>query len=435
MKADDFNLKFAMKMRELVGRYGIKYTPERFMVDDAVADAVFHAGVDLLAEVGLYHLDTQRVIEFTREEILAIARERRQSPGRATFGSGEEEMTIAHRSGEDVRPPTLYAGIAGTIEEEEFIPLVQSFAQEDKIKGLGISGGIVRVGGVEPKAGTLSEVYCALWEQRQLEEVLRRVGRPGLNLGLLCTASTAGATIECLSAGFRTARNTQIGVHVIPEQKIDWDRLILTHFCLDRGIVPWQSAMSLIGGFCRDAADASVGLIANVLGHMSYANGPMCSLFPTEIDGTWASRPTIWAVCAAARASERNIRVAIGSAIVPTISWGRRRLGFYQEAVQGVAYTASGLSYAWLAGGAGVEACMIGEVMNATAGMKPEKAEHAAQTIMNQLEEELGRHEAPSDVLPFEQIYDRKTVKPKQGYLDAIHRAKEELVDLGMPYG
>ncbi|MCP4646932.1 MAG: monomethylamine:corrinoid methyltransferase, partial [bacterium] len=209
--------------------------------------------------------------KFTKEEILGFVNERKENPANFKLGTGDDAMTMSYRAEGDTNPPVMYAGAAGAIEEEEFVPLMISFAREKKIKGMGISGGIMKVGDVVPKAGTLSEVHCALWEQERLEEVLQEVGRPGMCLGLLCTASTIGATMQCLDRGFRGPHNTHIGVHVIPEQKIDWDRLILSHFCKDRGIVPWQSAMCLIGGLCRDAADAAVGLIANVLGHMSFA--------------------------------------------------------------------------------------------------------------------------------------------------------------------
>ena len=92
MKAQDFDLAFAMKLRELVKRYGISFDPDRLIVDDDTADAVFNAGVDPLAETGLYQLDTQRVIEYTRDEILELAAERKAEPARVTMGRGDDEM-------------------------------------------------------------------------------------------------------------------------------------------------------------------------------------------------------------------------------------------------------------------------------------------------------------------------------------------------------
>jgi len=274
----------------------------------------------------------------------------------------------------------------------------------------------------------------ALWEQEQLKEVLRRVGRPGLNLGLLCTASTPGAIMACVDAGFRDTRNTQIGVHIHPDQKIDWERLILAKYCEDRGIVPWQSAATFLGGLCRDAADASVAMIAGILGHMSYASGPMCNIFPTTMEGAWATRETIWAICASARASEQNIRIAFGGAPVPSYAWGRRDLGYYLAAVQLVAFTACGMSYAWLTAGCGAEGVMMGRVMKEAAGMKREKANAIAQSIMKKAEEEISRREVPAELPTFSETCDLKTAKPKQDFLDMMNRTRNDLVNLGMPY-
>ena len=69
MKEQEFDIHFSRKMRAIVSRSGLKYDAEQIIADDARADATFAAAVDLLAEVGLYNRDTQRVIEFSKEEI------------------------------------------------------------------------------------------------------------------------------------------------------------------------------------------------------------------------------------------------------------------------------------------------------------------------------------------------------------------------------
>lgn len=432
MKADEFDIGFSMKLRELVKKHEIEYTPEKLIIDDKTADAVFHAAVDLLAEVGLYHLATHRVIQYSQEEIYAFAAERKKKPGRATFGLGEDEMTLAFRKGSDPRPPTLYIGIAGAIAEEEFVPLATAYTREKQIKGLGISGGITKVGDIEPRAGTLSEIHCALWEQQKLQEVLERVGRPGMNLGLLCTASTVAGTMQVIESSFRDAHNTQIGVHVLPEQKIDWDRLLLANFCESKGIRPWQSAMTLIGGLCRNGADAAVSLVASMLAHMSYAHGPTCSVFPTHIDGSWATRSTVWASAAAMRASERNIRLATGSGTVGSYSWAGTKVGAIQGAVQALVYTASGFSYSWLAA-APLEALIMDEVMGIATTMDRDAVIELANIIMAKIDELQETEEPRAKLLSFHEIYDLETIQPKPEHIKMVDEAKEILIKLGVP--
>jgi hypothetical protein len=432
MKADEFDIAFSMKLREVVRKNNIKYEPEKLSVDDETADAIFQAAVELLAKVGLYNINTLRVVQLSQDEILTSAEERKRDPGEAFFGQGDDEMTIAFREGSDSRAPTLYIGVAGVIKEEEFVPLMTAFAKERRIKGFGISGGIDKVGDLVPRAGTLSEIECCLWEQKKLQEVLDSVGRPGMNLGLLCTASTVAATMQCVESSFRESRNTQIGIHVHPELKIDWDRLLLANYCESKGIVPWQSATTLIGGFCRDGADAAVAMVASMLAHMSYGHGPMCNVFPTDMNGNWGNRPAIWSAAAAMRASERNIRLAIGSGTVGDYLWIGTRLGVLQAAALALVYTKSGLSYSWLAASP-QEALLMDDIMNAATKMAPGEASDLANAILEKIEVLAQEKEPHPEIITYMQFLDIEAGQPKPEYQRDIDQAKEDLIKIGVP--
>ena len=115
MKSNQFDLAFAKKVRELVGKYEIKYDPEDLIVDDRTADAVFQAGVELLADVGLYHLETQRVVQFSSQEIEEVARGYRENPPKQVFGQGKDEITVEYRTCDDKRPPILAGGAPGSV--------------------------------------------------------------------------------------------------------------------------------------------------------------------------------------------------------------------------------------------------------------------------------------------------------------------------------
>jgi methylamine--corrinoid protein Co-methyltransferase len=431
MKADDFDIEFAMKVRELVAKYEIVYDPEQLVVDDATADAVFQAGVELLAEIGLLQMDTHRVIKYDVQEIRELAGETLGKTGEVTLGRGAEEMTLRYRTGADSWSPTLYAGAPTVAEEDWFIPYVQCFAQEECVAGIGIAPGLAMLGEIEPKAGTLSEVHVAAWEQRALMEALRRAGRPDMSLGLLCTASTVGGTMAMMGEGLRQPHNTQIGIHILPEQKLDWSRLLLAQFCELRGIEPWQSSMSCIGGLCRDAADTAVGMVANALGQLSYAHGSTMSYFPSHLDGSWATRPAHWAFSAAARASERNLKLAVGTSISGDVKTWRTPVSLWQSAAVATVSVASGLSYAWIAGHTGLEARLIDEIMQATSGMAPDAANQLAQRIMLKVDELLPTVKAQ---VPFPQAYDLEKVSPRPEYEADLLRVREELAGLGMPY-
>jgi hypothetical protein len=432
MKAQDFDMAFAMKLREMADRYALGFDPDQLIVDDETADAVFNAGVDLLAEVGLYQLDTQRVIEYTRDEILALAAERRADPARVTMGRGDDQVTLAYRTADEERPPTLYVGAAGEISEEEFVPMMTSFARERRIEGMGIAGGISKVGEVVPEAGTLSEIHCALWEQERLREVLEAVGRPGMSLGLLCTASTASATMACVDGEFRGPHNTHIGIHIMPDQKVNWERFLLAHFCQQRGIVPWQSAMTMIGALCRNGAEAAIALVASILGHLSYGHGPICNVFPTHIDGSWATRDCLWAISGAARASERNIGLAIGSVLVGSVEWIHTPIVTLQEAAQCLVHTKSGAAYAWIAGFGPPEILYSGDLMKFASRLSRDEAMHLAGKIFARIDELIPKYERATRTPTFSDFYDLETIEPLKEHVAIFEQGQEELAGLGV---
>ncbi|MBI4330174.1 MAG: monomethylamine:corrinoid methyltransferase [Chloroflexi bacterium] len=88
MAEQEFDLKLCRCLRRLVVDYGVHFTPAEIICDDATADAIFQAGVELLAEVGVYNIDTSRVIDLTEEEIRETCRD---TPKQCTLGSTNKE--------------------------------------------------------------------------------------------------------------------------------------------------------------------------------------------------------------------------------------------------------------------------------------------------------------------------------------------------------
>ncbi|MBI3976998.1 MAG: monomethylamine:corrinoid methyltransferase [Chloroflexi bacterium] len=434
MKNDEFDLAIVRKMRQLVKTYPIKYNLEELIVDDATADAVFHAAVELLADVGLYHIDTFRVVQFTREEVEAIARDYRENQRKQVFGRGKEEICIKYRTGEDSRIPVLMAGGTGTVQENWHIPYFQSLAQEETNRGMGVSGGIAAVGGVVPKSGTITEVHCGLWEQRALLEALRRAGRTGMHLGVLCTVFTFGGVLAVLKSGLRDQSNTQLGIHIMPEQKIDWTRLLTAYFAEQNGFVPWTSAMSTIGGLCGGPEGAAVGLMANMLGQLAYGHGTVGSFFTSHLDGEGGTREAMWTYSAAARAAERNLRIPTGGVASANQYYRGTAAWLYQQAASTIVTTCSGVAYLWGGGGNGLGVRVLGDVMRGAAGMKRERANALVNAIMAKVDEAVPREPKVSYYKQFPEFYDPKTVKPKPEFVAVCSQAVEGLARLGVPF-
>src|SRR5512139_4351293 len=70
MKTKEFDLRLFKIASQLVKQFGIKYDPKApIPSDDDLADRLFEAGLKLYVEVGTYCIDTERVIQFSEDEI------------------------------------------------------------------------------------------------------------------------------------------------------------------------------------------------------------------------------------------------------------------------------------------------------------------------------------------------------------------------------
>ncbi|WP_418791290.1 monomethylamine:corrinoid methyltransferase [Phosphitispora sp. TUW77] len=435
MKMDEFDLALAKKVRELVKKYGIKYNPEELLPDDVTADAVYKAGVELLADVGVLNIDTTRVIKWTREEIEEICKEYRDNPPSITFGRAEDAHTIVYRPEQDPRRPACWGLASGVIAEEWFIPYLQSVAQEPTADGFGISGGIASVGGVVPKAGCPSEIYCGLWEQRATIEAVRRAGRPNMHLGLIPTVSTTGGTLAVIGSGLREPYNTQVGIHIIPEQKLDWTRLNLALTIQQRGIEPWTSTMSLLGGLCGGPAGVAVGMMANFIGQLSYAHGKLGSFYVNDMTGRATHREALWTYAAAFRAVNRNIKVITGTCCGdsgPIFSMPEQVI---RGVVMAVVMTACGGGYSWGAGLSGISTRIHHDVMTNVAPLSRDKVNVMLEAISKKLDEmdAAGGERIAWNDTSFPNNYDVATVKPKPHHVDDCKQAAEILAGAGIP--
>lgn len=435
LKLDEFDLAIARKIRELLKKYPIKYNPEQLIVDDATADAVFEAAVEFLVDVGVLNIDTERVIKWTRAEVDEVVSWYRDNPSARSFGRGEDEHTVAPRTGRDTRPPVAWALAAGVIQEDWLIPFIQASAQDEAVPGFGIAGGIASVRGMVPKTGTPTEILVGLWEASAQMEALRRAGRPNLPLGLIPTVSTTAATAALLAQGLRGPHNSMIGIHIVPEQKLDWERLNLTTLCHEIGISPWTSAMSILGGLAGGPAGVAVCVLANLIAQLSLARGRLGSIYVNDMVGRNSHREALWTYSASLRAAERHLGVATGTCSGDSSAVFSKEENTIRSIVVAIVLTASGGAYNWGAGGTPEEVRIHREVMTNVAGMSPDKANEIACSLSTLLEgmDAAGGEPVGFVDMMFPTKYDITAVKPLPGYLDQCKRVVDMVAQRGVP--
>ena len=124
-ETDYYMKRYVPKLAEVIARHKVKWDKETIInTDDDLTDRVFQAAVDLLAEAGAYCPETNRVMQFTREEILLACS---QAPRSATFGEDRERKTMYGRRPDttDDRPWVHVGGGIYTTDEQVFMDTVR----------------------------------------------------------------------------------------------------------------------------------------------------------------------------------------------------------------------------------------------------------------------------------------------------------------------
>ena len=109
----------------------------------------------------------------------------------------------------------------------------------------------------------------------------------------------------------------------------------------------------------------------------------------------------------------------------------RTEAGMYQAAAMALSNTASGFSYAWIAGHSGLETRLVGEILKAVSGMERDRANELLKAILEVTEQKVGEASGPR---AFPDAYDVEKVEPKPELVADYERVKERLSKLGIPF-
>lgn len=441
MKERDFDLAFAKKLRQLYADVtGSRGTPDpdRVVPDDETADLVFAAAVELLADVGLYNKDSQRVVQVTREEILEIASSRLSE---IELGTGAERVTVRERKPGSSFPPVIVTGpVGGPFSEECYLPCHVSYAQEPTCQGL-LGGALLSWQGIENMAGRPNELIVTAAEGELIARAAEMAEKPGLYLGPFPPGGISPEAIFCnhSAAGLPAAR-TQIPIQLMPELKLNWSKIDVALYCQAHGVHPWTDIVTVIGAFCRNALEGSISQTAGVLGAWTFTGGSTASVWSTDIEGLCTRKRNLWANCATTRALERNVGnpvFLLGYASAGPCT----EMALLETAAYSVAYTASGGELIWggstcngvdLNAYAGLQGRMVGEAAGAACRLSVDTANQIVQRLFAAFEADLPV--APKG-LTFDRCYDLDSIQPTREYLRLYEKTKDRLnVDFGLEF-
>ncbi|ATW24863.1 monomethylamine:corrinoid methyltransferase [Candidatus Formimonas warabiya] len=437
-KETDFDLKLIYKTaRKLAQEYEIKYKPDEIINQDlAMADRVFAAGVEMAAQVGLYCRSTERIIQYTKEEVTQALRE---APFELTIGAYKDARTLYARKISDPRTPLVFGGNAGApMDEDTFYQTALSYIKEPLIDALD-HGAITMVEGLEVKTGSPLEITATRRELELLRRGAKLLGRQGMPF--IAAESSATALGDIAVAAPEYLRRSDI--HLCPllsELKTDYHNLSKVANFVEYGGLNGNLPNPIVGGYAGGPEATLITAMASfILGTVAnQAHLHLCH--PVHIRYTSTSTPeTMWVECLVGQAFSRNTNLIILGDIFATCGAGTKEL-LYEVVANALAISVSAMHLLGVAAtngkyphASGLEARLMAETGIAAAkqGMDLPQANEIVLALVKQYDYTFSN---PLLGVPYHEVYDTQRIQPKDDWLRLYHEVKEEASKLGLDF-
>jgi methylamine--corrinoid protein Co-methyltransferase len=428
------------KLQELIQKYEISYNREDVVPQDLdMAKRVFEAALELVSEVGVYFLDTKRIIKIERNEVIKALKEAHPDH---TIGTGAEQVACYARGIEDKRRPMIIGGANGApISEENCINIMTSYVKEP-IDGLH-TGTIQSLFGKEIRAKSPIELLVCKYEALWARESLLRVGKPGLSiLGIMSGSDSESQNAGDFEGGLRPS-----DMHLVVflnELKADNDVFKkIVHNQHLGNIIDACMGGPTIGGYAGGPEGSAITAVAEIMAAYIIARPMTFSMYPVNLhSGVSSDKWTIWMSSMAALAF-KSMGIDLILAMYQGAAAGPCTEMLCDEiAAQTIAHTASGYSAIYGPVGSsmikvdylsGMEARILCEISRAAAGINLSDANEIAMKLNAGYQEAVMTKKAPEGK-SFLACYDKKTLAPSAEYLILWENKKEELSKLGLEF-
>ena len=439
MPEKEYDLKvFVPKLRQILKKYEIRHDPEVVVPsDDEFADRMFEAGVELYKEVGTYCIDTNRIIQFTEDEIregLVTA------PEAPMFGEGKDAKPYPSRRPESDIPPWCYVGAGGTpvSSEEVFEAFVQATGEIPFGDGV-TAPSLANIDGATVRAGTPLEILACIKSTVLTREGLRRAGRPGMPVqNSIATAVSDAGKIAGSQFGMRPSDGWLIGA--LAEMKVSWERLNEVAYVTSLGGHVVAETCPMVGGYCGGPAGMAVANVAYHVQAILVFRGSYHLNFSIDMGTACStSRQVIWGMSASAQAISRNSHFPLQISGLVASGPGTE-MQPYEAAAPIIAHVVSGSSVGPTGGSPGnavmdhitpMNGRWSAQIAHAVVGMKRDEANQIVKQLLTKYEDKL--HSAPKG-LKFWECYDMKTLKPFKEHEELYVAPRQDLESYGVKF-
>ena len=435
---DDYNMKMYKANKQLIKKYGIKYdknTPVVF--DEVMADGLYQAALDLCEIMGMFCVDTSRVIQFTREELTqTMAR----TPQELLLGAGKDSRIIRGRRFGDGHHMTVCGGCPGTpLPEELFLPIMMSYAKEPLIDII-IPGSLVTIEGMDVKTGGPLEIRACRQEMMWMREALERSGRPGMHIYAAGESSaTELGTLAICNERYMRATDSHM-IPVLTECKTDYQRLSRVVTGLEYPAFTTSLIDPIIGGFAGGPDGAAIaGAAAIILSTAAYNVQMHCVHAIHNKYIAVSTKEGMWMDSIMGRAFAQNAPIPIFADAWTMCGAGTDEI-LYESAALAISQELSALHTDSLGATNGVypncsglENRLFAEVVDATfhQGMTPQEGNELIEKIFAKYSHTF---ENPNLGQRFDEVYDVLRIVPKPEWQERYDRVKADLAEMGIHF-
>jgi len=437
IQEEDYDMRLIPEtMTHLQQKYDLSLPADGPIVsaDDALADRLFEAGLEMAETIGILCQDSGRRMMWTRNEILdAIG----LAPDRITIGSFPDAHTEHKRWPEDTRRVTIKGGPVGTpLPESLYTAIQQSYAQEPLVD-LMIDGSLETVYGREARSGSPWEVLLCWHEMELTLTAARRAGRPGLGIGVAENSVTEIGELSTTAVD-RLGPHHWHHVAMVSEFKTNYSLMTKVTHIHKSGSIIHCFYNPIYGGAVGGREGVAIAIVGGcILLQMGYMT-PTHSVSPTHpFCGNTTSPDILRAIAPAQQALSRNTHLLNDVVITPVGGPGTETL-LYEVAAQTVLAVSSGAaaligprSAAGIAPGhvSGLEARFMAEVAHAARGMSRVDADEIVRQLVARYEDALDQRPVGKR---FDEVYDVARVQPAEEWLGVYEGVVGQLRELGL---
>lgn len=434
------------KLKAITKKYGIEYDPNHICpTDDSELDALWNAGMEFFLECGILNVSTERLIKFDEQEVNKVLENVHRT---AVLGEGHDACVLTWRGMEDydsgLNPIGTMGRILGPLSEDLYEKICWSFAQEPLIDFVHFQGVVYEINGTAVKPFSPFELASEQKRVGMVKDVCRRAGRPGLSDGASMPVTTQ-AEMAAAQLGWGMTKGDARHTYVMPHMRTDYDQMCRKYIWDQFGSNTWGILQSFVGGLPGGPSTSAVNGMADLIAYVMLYEPTVLGLWSSDaLYFTNTSRYALYVDNFAGAAFQRHVKypALLGGGWQMTAGIGSEEY-FWETACGAIGSTTLGFC---VSGGTGHQsggqdqACGLGARFAAEVGravgsarLTRKQANDLMLQIFPKYEERITARDLHKQGGDFREVYDLRTVQPKDEYLAIYEKVKSELRDMGLP--